>query len=99
MRKITEKGLRKHLGERVKLVREGIRGNSRYIDGRIKEGELLGILQEDENGFYVRMFKTIWNSKGTVIIYSTFLEELYRVGNFDIIDFSTGTYSVRINNG
>ncbi|MDP3992080.1 MAG: hypothetical protein Q8P79_01060 [Nanoarchaeota archaeon] len=103
MRKITEKGLRRHLGDRVWIEREGIKGNIIKENGTIKEGELAGILQEDANGFYVKMFKTHWGEMdtrlgkidGLIFDEKQFLDEIYRIWDRDVIR-AGGEYLIRL---
>ena len=97
MRIITEKGLRRNLGENVRIEREGLIGNCKYIDGRVKEGMLLGILEEDENGFHVKMFNSHWEEDfGNVFDRSSFMDEPYRLQDRDWIGFPHGSYLVRL---
>lgn len=63
----------------VSIKREGIKGNIKEQNGKIKEGELIGILQRDEQGFYVRMFKSRWNNTGLVFDHESFRDESYRI--------------------
>ena len=82
---VTEKRLKEFLGKRIWVEREGILGNVLKLEGEIKEGELTGILQIDDTGFYVKMCKTYWNEEGLVLDYNSFLDEPYRIRDRDII--------------
>ena len=95
MKIITEKNLKNHIGKRVAIEREGVRGNlfSELNDGSVvvKEGELLGVLEKDKDGFYVKMFKTRWDEDyRTKIDQTRFSEEVYRVQDRDVIRFYHG---------
>ena len=96
MRKITYCELMKKVGERILVIREGIVGNHRWIDGRLKEGELSGLLQFQDDGFFVKMFKTEWRDTpdssgrvGNVFDFSSFIPEQYMLRNFDVVHFLT----------
>lgn len=93
---ITEKGLKRNLGRQTTLEREGLKGNSRYIDGRVQEGRTFGILCEDEKGFYVKQFVTWWEEDfGRVIDKKHFYDQVCRIQERDLVSFSRGNYLVR----
>ena len=84
---ITEKNLKKYVGRQIWIEREGIKGNFRYPDGRIREGRLFGILKIDREGFYVEMFQSRCKNKDGILFDKTsFLEEPYRLQDRDIIN-------------
>lgn len=94
MRKITEKELTKRIGEETFVEREGVVGN--YVDsmGKAREGELTGILEHSENGFYVKMFRPYFGelhgvSGISLRDKSSFIDEPYMLQQMDIIHFLT----------
>jgi len=101
MQKITERGLKKHLGKSVIIEREGVIGNALNEKGKPREGQLLGILFKNEFGFYVNMFKSSRQPGETIVYdYASFLEEPYKVQDRDLIRVNSktgfGKYVVRI---
>ena len=110
MKIITEKELKKRIGRETLVEREGVKGNRRDLDGVIREGELRGILEQDEKGFYVKMFQSSigelpdYPEITTLIMdHSSFMDEVYWLQNMDIIRFLTPKrktfgdgYSVRL---
>lgn len=101
MRKITLKGIEKHLGEtRIRLDREGLDGNEKYWDHTFKPPIIkscaFGVLLKDDFGFYIRMYKTYKNGEGTRVFdrYSFDDDKFIRLKNGDLISFSTGTYTI-----
>ena len=96
MSKITEKGLNKNLGAKVRIEREGIVGNIKNKDGVIKKGSLLGKLLKDGGGFYVEMFTTYWRGGfGLVVDENYFMDIPYRLQNGDVVNISYPSCGVK----
>ena len=89
---IREKELEHYVGNDIRISREGIKGNILLANGKPKEGILIGVLKKDENGLYIKMFKPYWNEETEAynLSKSSFMPEIYRVRDRDIIGFHGG---------
>ena len=96
VRKITARGLNRNLGNQAWLQRDGIIGNSRYIDGRTREGQVFGVLDIDEEGnYFVKPFITVWeDGKGMKIDKEHFYDQRYYLRNEDVLSSGKGSFIV-----
>ena len=78
--------MEKNLGREIRVEREGIRGN-------LKEGVILGILERDSTGFYVKMFRACKTEEGISIEKNSFMNEYYTLQNMDVVTLGSSKLS------